>query len=79
MKMSELLKSETNIKELLQTVRWTEEGPKVDLAEQAIYELWKLDKKKAIELWEANVPFAPKGVIPGFIVHNAIRDGINFE
>jgi hypothetical protein len=78
MKLSELIQNEAKVTELLKGTEWLAEDRSVALAEEAIYELWKIDHAKAIELWEKHVPFAAKGILPEFIVHHAIRDGIDF-
>jgi hypothetical protein len=78
MKLSELIRNEAKVTELLKDTAWLAEDRSVDLAEAAIYELWKIDRPKAIELWEKYVPFAAKGILPEFIVRNAIAEGIDF-
>lgn len=79
MKLEELLNDEVKVTKLLDKTEWLADGPSVDFAEEVIYALWKLDRKHAIELWEKHVPYAVKGVTPGFIVHRAINEGIDFE
>lgn len=79
MKLEELMKDETKVTGLLRKTDWLSDGPSVQLAEDVLYELWKLDHVKAIMLWEKHAPCAVAGVLPGFIAHRAISDGIDFE
>ena len=79
MKVSELVQDETKVTNVLKKTDWLNDGPSVTLAEEVLYELWKLDRSKAIALWEKHGAGAIKGLIPGFIVHRAIEDGIEFE
>jgi hypothetical protein len=51
-------------------------SPEVLAAEQAVYELWKIDPKKAQALWEEAFPPAPKGVTPSFIHRKAMSEGL---
>jgi hypothetical protein len=48
-------------------------------AEDAVFELWKLDCAKAQELWEQHFTQAPKGVVPGFIHRKALQEGIDVD
>lgn len=79
MKLDEILKDEAQVKKLLQTADWISDDQTVELAEAAIYELWKLDRVKAIELWEKNAKHAIPGVLPDFIARRAIQEGIEFQ
>ena len=79
MKVEELIQDETKVTGLLQKTEWLNDGPSVALAEDVMYALWKLDRKHALELWEKHVPYAMSGVTPGFIVHRAIEEGLDYE
>lgn len=79
MKIQELIQDDSKVVALMKKTDWDSEGGTVELAEEVIYELWKLDRSKAISLWEKHVPYAVKGLTPSFIVHRAIEEGLEFE
>ena len=79
MKLQELLADDKKVTELLAKTEWVAEGPALDFVEELVYELWKHDRSKAISLYEKYCPYAVKGMVPSFIVHRAIDEGLEFE
>lgn len=54
-----------------------EDSPEVIKAEEAVFELWKIDLAVAQTLWEESFSQAPKGVTPSFIRRRALAEGLS--
>lgn len=86
MKLSDLIKVDTldavevaasRARRLLSKADWQNEDCKFNAqAENAVYELWKIDHGMAQSMWEESFKEAPAGVTPSFIRRRALEEGI---
>lgn len=54
-----------------------EDSLEVIKAEEAVFELWKIDPAVAQSLWEEHFTQAPKGITPSFIRRRALAEGLS--